>query len=193
MKNDCIALILSAGLSERMGSHKALLKIGEITFIEKIFNEYQKFGCKSIIVTNPGNNEKIKQIVPQARTVINHEYKQGRFSSVLRGIKSIDKEKYFFLQNIDNPFVTTDILEKIYALRDENHYIVPVFKGKGGHPILIPVSFFTQSHTQTTQNQNLRFFLQLFKRKNVLINDETILANINTPKEYRQILTLKKR
>ena len=192
MKDDCIALILSAGLSERMGSHKALLKFGEITFIEKIFHEYGNFGCKSLIVTNPENDKKIKQIIPEARTVINYEYKEGRFSSVLTGIKLIDNEKYFFLQNIDNPFVTAEILKMIYAERDEKYYIVPVYNGKGGHPILVPISFFTHSHIKITQNQNLRFFLQLFKRKNVIINDEKILVNINTPKEYQQLLTLKK-
>ena len=50
MKNKYAGLILTAGRSSRMGTHKALLKLNDKTFIEHITLNMIKSGCSKIII-----------------------------------------------------------------------------------------------------------------------------------------------
>ena len=60
MKNNLSAIILSAGESSRMGSPKALLKIGESTFLEKIYKNLFICHFHEIIVLLGKDNDIIK-------------------------------------------------------------------------------------------------------------------------------------
>lgn len=193
MKNDCAVIILSAGESSRMGIHKALLKFDKnITFIEQITKIYNNFGCKKIvIVANPENYSLINSKNIKAEIIVNQDFKKGRFSSIQTGASLVNDYGYVFLQNIDNPFITTKILYKLYSQKQNNCYISPVYKTKGGHPILLNRSIIARIQTETTKNQNFKTFLQPFCRKNVLINDIRILTNINTTEQYNNIINKK--
>ncbi len=188
---DCAVVILAAGKSERMGTPKAFLLYDEgknITFIDKIIAEYQKFGCAEIIVVfneaNVGlirNNGTNKVIV-----AINPAPELGRFYSLQIGISKVQKSNFIFVQNCDNPFVNQEILMKLFENRKKNAYISPVYNNRGGHPIIISREIFTKILTEMSKNQNLKTFLQPFERKNVFINESKILANINTQDEYNK-------
>jgi CTP:molybdopterin cytidylyltransferase MocA len=188
MIKNCSAIILSAGISQRMQKHKALLlfdKKNNRTFIEQIVKIYSDFGCEQIlIISNPLNNTQIQQLQLKAQIIVNKDYNKGRFSSIMLAAKNTEKNNFAYIQNIDNPFITTQILEKIYEKKEKNKYISPRYNGKGGHPILISPQIITQIQNQNHKNLNFREFLKLFERKNVIINDKHILTNINTQKEY---------
>lgn len=193
MKNDCAVIILSAGESSRMGTHKALLKFDKnITFIEQITNVYTEFGCRKIvIVANPENYPLINSKNLKAEIIVNQDFKKGRFLSIQTGASLVNDYDYVFLHNIDNPFITTEILNKLYTEKQNNCYISPVYKTKGGHPILLHRSIIAQIQMKKTQIQNFKSFLQPFCRKNVLINDTKILININTIEQYNNFINKK--
>ncbi|MEA3450556.1 MAG: NTP transferase domain-containing protein [Bacteroidota bacterium] len=188
MNENCSTIILSAGKSERMNSHKSFLyydEIKKITFIEQLIHIYRKFKCSEIIcVFNPENITTAKKMNLNAKLICNKDYEQGRFSSIKAGIKASNTNNYCFIQNIDNPFISVQILEKIFKAKEQSTYISPRFLNKGGHPILLSPEICTEIQIENSKNLNLRDFLQLFKRKNVYINDYTILININTKKEF---------
>jgi len=185
-KTDSSVIILSAGKSSRMREHKALLQFDENnTFIQKIVKTYLQFGCRQVIVVaNPDNFQSIESLNLSCKIVVNESFEKGRFSSINKGLKELLDEKYVFIQNVDNPFVNKDILDKLFFFRSENCYISPLYKNKGGHPILIPNKIYTKIQREKTQNQNLNLFLQQFCRKNVLINEPKILLNINSKEDY---------
>ena len=190
---DCAVIILSAGKSQRMGQPKPFLlfdKTNNITFIEKIITEYQNFGCQEIIIVfNKENKQKFSKLninKQQIKIITNPEPESGRFYSIKLGLSVLESANYVFLQNCDNPFINQDILKKIFDNKTENAYVSPVYNNKGGHPILIPESIFTKIQTQMSKNLNLKHFLQHFARKNVLLSEANILANINTQEIYNK-------
>lgn len=194
LKHETGVIILSAGFSSRMGKPKAFLEFNdELSFIEKISQEYQSFGVRNIIIVR--NNidnwfdfiDKNKNI----ETVINKNPEKGRFSSIILGINKLIDKEFIFIQNIDNPFVNQQILSKIYNSKEKNSYVSPVYELKGGHPILVHKNIFTQILNKNNKNQNLKHILQPFKRINVLINNKNILLNINTQEDYYKHIKLK--
>ena len=57
-KNNITGIILAGGKSSRMGSDKALLKINNTTFIEKIIEVMQPYVDEIIIISNNSNHDR---------------------------------------------------------------------------------------------------------------------------------------
>ncbi|NQV03720.1 MAG: NTP transferase domain-containing protein, partial [Bacteroidia bacterium] len=132
-------IILAAGRSERMKELKALLPYDEkIRFIEKIIATYSNWGISEIVVvTNPEAFQKMKQTVTvpsPVNIVINNHLELERFHSVKLGLGFIRKSSFCFIQNVDNPFIDSQILDLLYEQKSNEKYISPVFENKGGHP-----------------------------------------------------------
>lgn len=179
------ALILAAGLSKRMKANKPFLLFNnEQTFTEKIITEYQSFGCKNIIVVT--NKELINRFKIQKNVtfVINDKLEYGRFYSVKLGLQNIKNCDFCFIQNVDNPFITKDILTYIYSEKLTDTSIIPSFNEKGGHPILLPKIIIDKIINIKHNNANFKDILNKFKSFKLGIPKNEILININTPSEY---------
>ncbi|MDQ1265664.1 MAG: molybdenum cofactor cytidylyltransferase [Bacteroidota bacterium] len=187
MKHDVGVVILSAGKSERMGQPKALLQFDDRRrFIDKILEEYLDFGCGNIVaVVNESGIDYINN-KGDIKIVINKRLECGRFYSMKLGMQNIGDMNCCFIQNIDNPFVNKDILNLLYSRRDTNLYIVPSYRGKGGHPILIGRKIIDEIKEESVNDLNLKDYLKRFDRKFVDTEDDKILLNINTPEDYEK-------
>jgi len=189
------ALILAAGFSNRMGQCKAFLSFEKgKTFLEKIIEEYTKFGISEIIVVINKNFENEMIMNPFLRDkpkfVINLNPENGRWSSILIGLNALKRKNSCYIQNIDNPFVTTDLLFNLETKINIDNYVVPVIKGKGGHPILIGHEIIKSILSIDETDRDLKEFLIRFKRTEVETNDKNILVNINTLEDYKKIFNL---
>ncbi|MFA4852313.1 MAG: NTP transferase domain-containing protein [Bacteroidales bacterium] len=184
-------IILSAGLSLRMGQWKALLpyKNGK-TFLEKIILEYVHFGTAGIIlvVNKMLKNEMIISplLMDKVRLIINPKPEKGRWSSLWLGLNALDHKNSCYIQNVDNPFVSTDLLQDLEAKIMKDNYVVPVFKGKGGHPVLLGQEIMKYILSLDEADRDLRELLNKFRRTEVETNDKNILMNINSMEEYRK-------
>lgn len=187
-------LILAAGNSERMGHSKLFLKLPNgNTFIEHLVNEYQKFGCTQIaVVVNQSNEKEIKEnykhLLGKIEIAVNPNPDLGRFRSVKIGLSTLKKPSYVFIHNIDNPHCDTSILNILKENIAGFDYVVPTFKGKGGHPILISKEVVSKICTEEKNDFLLNEFLSRFNRNRIEVNNDTILKNINTPDEYNSFL-----
>jgi molybdenum cofactor cytidylyltransferase len=188
------ALILAAGNSHRMGVNKLFLKHRNgITFIEHLVNEYQKFGCNQIVVVvNPNNDAEIRsnysQLLNHVEIAINPNPELGRFRSVKIGLNALKKSSYVFIHNIDNPCCEALIINVLQDNIIGFDYVVPTFKGKGGHPILFSPSVYKGIELEK-DDRILSEYLSRFNGKRVEVNRENILMNINTPDEYDRFLS----
>ncbi len=188
MENNVSAIILASGLSERMGEPKALLKWnGTTTFLEKIINEFVHAGCSKIICTlnRKIENSCSKFNVPNmVKFVMNEHPEWGRFHSLTIASQEAIVSDFCFIQNVDNPFVNAEIIEKIYTQRSFDAWCSPIYNGKGGHPVLLP-QIIIQKIVQAQNNYlTLLDILKPYQRINVEINSDVILRNINTPEDY---------
>lgn len=193
----CPVVILSSGLSERMRKPKALLMWDqETTFLEKIAGAYENAGATPIICTiHPDLAILVDSLkkVQRVRFVLNHHPEWGRLHSIQLGLAQVKDEPFCFIQNIDNPFIHEKIVRKIYSTRDPGMWCSPVFRGKSGHPVLLPqiIMEWILSKKDLDPAMTLNQILHMFPKKIIEIQEESVLQNINTQKDYHDFLNRK--
>lgn len=194
MKKDVSVIILAAGRSSRMGRPKMFLELKSgLSFIENLLDQYTSFGCKEVmVVLNEDNLQLLKESKlkdkHQFKTVLNQCPERERFYSIQCGLKSLTGSEYVFIQNADNPFSDPDLLEHLYNKRIQADYIKPVFKGKGGHPILISGKIIERAIQTDTSKITFRTFLNDFTCEKADYNNDDILTNINDESDYLRSL-----
>lgn len=184
-------VILAAGRSERMKELKAFLHYDENTrFIEKILSTYSDWGCSEIVVvTNPEALLQMKQtrMIPSSATIVVNEHMElERFYSVKLGLGAIRKSLFCFIQNIDNPLITPQILDLLYDHRSSEKYVSPVFKKKRGHPVLLNLENINHILNWPVNSANFREVLSTMEGLKVEMPDDRVLININSPEEYQR-------
>ena len=186
------ALILSSGLSERMGQPKALLRWDDsMNFLEKIVREYLDSGCEKVICTV--NREVLLHVrgleaMPPVRLVLNEHPEWGRMHSVRLGLEYSLNSDFCYIQNVDNPFINQAIIKKIMACADHDAWCSPEFNGKGGHPVLLPKSIIRKLLDEKKTAGTLRDVLQSFTKIAVEMDNDIVLRNINIPLDYQNLL-----
>ena len=192
-QSDSSVVILAAGFSSRMKQAKFSLMYDEQrTFLEKIVQEYLTFGCKEIIVVM--NTEGIKHkkklnlnFPGNVKFVLNEYPERERFYSLQTGLKALQNNSNAFIQNSDNPFVNQYILTKLYTHKNEGDFIVPIFKNRGGHPILMNKNIIQKISSEKKVDYNLKEYLKGFTKKYIPVNDEKVLLNINDQSTYNKL------
>lgn len=187
----CSVIILAAGYSSRMERPKLALSFDKnLTFLEKIIQEYYQFGCKEIIIVLNKEGEYLANRLflklKNARIVLNEHPEWERFYSVKLGLQGLSQQHPVFIHNVDNPFVNTKILESLLSQDVNTDYIVPSFDGKGGHPILISNKVCQALISAEKNDLVLSDFLKGYDKKRVIVDDKRILININTHTKYQE-------
>lgn len=183
-------IVLSAGNSQRMGEHKALLKFSEkTTFIEHITDTYLQAGLNQVIVVVSKElhlclEESGIYLPDRVSLIINPKPELGRFYSLQTGLNHIKTGNSCFFQNIDNPFATETLLRELIIHKDEAHVIMPTFQARAGHPVLISPWVVQESSSATDYEVRIDEFLKQFHEKRIEIPDNRILTNINSPEDY---------
>lgn len=191
MKTSIGAIILAGGKSQRMGCPKPYLDFRGRTFLEKIIETYKLADVQNITVVLNKNyvvpiwKKLLSHIQTEAKLVINDNSVSGRFHSLKIGLENMPEVDYCFLQNVDNPFVNSDLLNKLIENRKEDAYSLPIFENKGGHPTLISASLIHDIRKIEKTELTLREILSKYPRNEVMVKDPSVLFNINTPDEYK--------
>ena len=189
------AVILAAGNSERMNFPKAFLKWdAKTTFLEKILKELIDFKVNKIVVVlneksyKHLNNNSLSES-ENVKFIINSFPELGRFYSIKLALEEI-KTEFCFIQNIDNPFINENILEKLFINKIADGYTIPSFQSKGGHPIIINNQI-KQDLLFSTNQFILKEFLRNYKCQKIDFEDSRTLVNINTPQDFARLEELK--
>lgn len=187
-------IILAAGNSSRMKTHKALLTVPNTntSFIESIVNTYYKAGIQEIIIVTSNELKKeFDKFLSQnnIKVITNTSQQLERMYSIFLGINEVNENDYVIIQDCDNPFITTDIIEKLYENKNAADYIVPIYNTKTGHPILLGKNVIRhiQSLKNISENDTLKNMLKMFTRKEVEVFSNKIHLNVNSPELYQQL------
>lgn len=192
MKKKFNIIILSAGTNSRMGFQKALLSMSsDISFVGSVVNQAITDGASTIcLVCNNDNLFAIKKITPAEKIqyAIQPNPDNGRFSSVTIGITATGNAFPVFIHNVDCPVIPEGLMKKMLLCLKPFSYVVPVYKEKGGHPILISPEILKEWPYQVNGKQRLDEFLKGYTRINYTCSSPEILLNINTPEEYQHFI-----
>jgi CTP:molybdopterin cytidylyltransferase MocA/HD superfamily phosphodiesterase len=185
------ALILAAGYSSRMDRFKPLAPLGGIPIIEHTCRIYRAAGINDIVVVTGNRSGELQEAMKHldVRWTENTRFHEGMFTSVLTGIRQLEKCDAFFLTPVDIPLVRPDTVKQIMScFPSAGNVIIPVYRGTDGHPPLISASLIPEilDHDGAGGLGGL-----LRKSGNILrlpVADEGILMDCDLPEDYRKLL-----
>jgi len=192
------AIILSAGRSTRMGRPKALLPIDESsTFLTRIIRTFQAAGVEDVVVVLGHDADAIQAHVVEAgltpRFVINREYDRGQLSSVLAGVRAIDRPGVLamLMTLVDVPLVSAATVRSVVDRYRATHAPVvrPVQGALHGHPVLIDRSLFGSLRAADPQ-QGAKPIIRahVTEAGNLPIDDEGAYLDVDTPEAYARVM-----
>jgi molybdenum cofactor cytidylyltransferase len=186
-------LILAAGESRRMGSHKALLPYRGSTFLETLVGLFT-LHCSPVIVTLGAGADQIVAGLPKfpdpaPRFVVNQQWARGQITSMQCGLRAVPSEAEGVLFTlVDHPAISSSTVESLLASRG-GLLRVPRYQGRRGHPIwfsreLVP-EFLALPETGAARDvvrrhESSTVFLD--------VDDPGIVADIDDPAAYRSLM-----
>lgn len=195
--NEIWAIILAAGASTRMNRQKLLLPFNGKTIIETVVeNVLQSVNSNVIVVLGSHRKQIQEQLVKyDIKLCVNENYMDGMLSSAICGFSALPEEAKAVLIFLgDQPQVpseVTDLVIKAWQHSDKG-IIMPTFKGKRGHPVLIETKYKMEIN-RLDPEKGLRTLSEKFKddvfEVECLVPD--ILWDIDTPEEYENAISKK--
>ncbi len=187
-------IILAGGLSTRMGFPKAGLIIDEKdNFLSFLVRSYRSLMAKEIFVVGSFTHDEFYNMqevltLDDFRFVHNPEPKKGRFLSIRLGFEAAGDSCPVFLHNVDNPGFNQLLMNEMLDRAGDYDCVVPIHKGKGGHPVLIMPCLIPKILNQPESDYPLTQILKNSNRLMVETDWPGIHLNINTGGDYNEFL-----
>ena len=192
--NSLAAVILAAGESKRMGRPKALLPLGDKTFVEKLIFDYHQVGCRPVIVVLGNSADRIRPTIENLDILIqiNPDPQGGLLSSLQIGLDAIPSQcTGFFFCLVDHPAISVETLQRMIKEWHRNTELAvrPRFENRGGHPVLMGCKWI-EPILALPHSSNMRRLLheKVSEVIDLPVSDPGILIDIDTPADYQRFL-----
>lgn len=185
------AIVAAAGSSSRMGTSKPLLDAGGRSFLERILDSFREGGAGPIlvVVADPGGPVAAEAQARGGMVVRNPDPAPGPISSLQAGIAALPQDAAgAFFCPADHPlFLPGTVLALSNAFsRGSPPIVTPTYSGRRGHPVIFHRTLFPElleKDLPEGARSVVRRYLE--SRVEVPVSDPGILADIDTPAEYR--------
>ena len=182
-----VAVVLAAGLSSRMGSHKLLADFRGKPLIRTTVEQIGRSSVDDIIVVTGHESAKVRAALAglPVHCVENPAHASGLSSSLICGVGAARTAGAIVVCLGDMPVVdprTIDKLVAAYNPAEHRSIIVPTHKGKFGNPVLWGAEHFPRL-LSLTGDKGARALLPDLKSEAIEIDvdDAGILADVDTP------------
>ena len=140
------AILLAAGRSRRMGAFKPLLPFGECSVIESCINHLLEGGVEQIVVVVGARADEVRARIKHlpVQFAANTDTESEMSVSISRGVEQLQPDaEAVFIALADQPAIPPEIIGFLTKERGRTgaRLIVPEYMGRGGHPVLIDLSF----------------------------------------------------
>lgn len=192
------AVVLSAGLSSRMGGRpKALLRVDDRDcFVTRIVRTFVEAGVAEVVVVLGHEAVRVRDVVERSglpvRLVVNEQYERGQLSSLVAGIDAIDRPDVdaCLLALVDAPLfgaaTVRAVVERFEATRAP---VVRAVRGaEHGHPVLIGRALFDAlRHADPAVGAKPIVRGHASAAGDVEVADEGAFVDVDTPEDYQRI------
>ena len=183
-------MVLAAGESRRFPGNKLLFEIKKnVTVLEFLLGSILASKIDQVLVIVGHDAKAIIKIVqkvdPSIRTVINPNYKRGGMSSsIRRGMEEALNSHAIMITPADIPLIPSEVLDLLIDLYLTNSplIIIPTYRGRKGHPILISSNLFKYVLGISEDRKGLKEVINLFKGEIAYLptNSQGILYDIDS-------------
>ena len=192
------AIVLAAGKSTRMGRSKANLPLeGGETFLSHIVRTFRDAGVDDVVVVVGHEQDAIMDAFSRtdrgARFVANPEYESGQLSSLLSGLRVVDRPGVVaaLVTLVDVPLVTPATVRAVVNRYLQTHAPVvrPVRGDQHGHPVLIDRSLF-EAIRRADPRSGAKPVVRAHASTagDVPVEDEGAFLDIDTVDQYQRLL-----
>jgi len=193
------AIVLAAGMSERMGRPKMLLPFGRGTLLDTVLAGVGRSRVDDVIVVLGAHRDAIEPVVSKhsARSVFNEGYEAGMLSSVLRGLQAVPADaRAFLVVPGDHPAPSPSVINRLIAEHDATGkgIVLPVHRGRRGHPLLIDARY-----RDEVSRLDPAIGLRQLARDHpddvleVPVRSPAVLRDVDRPEDYRRALLSRRR
>ena len=181
------AIVLSGGLSSRMGQDKCDLEFDGETLLNVQIDKLKNIGIKDIIASGyRGNNSKA--------LVLKDDIMKGPLSGIFIGLNNIKNDRAFVI-SVDVPLVTEMIIKKTIDFSFEKDYELVMVKHSGNREPLIGVykkSLIDKIEKILSGNKySVMKLAEETKYDFVDIDsDDKYFLNINNKEDYKKLLKI---
>jgi molybdenum cofactor cytidylyltransferase len=181
-------VVLAAGGSTRMGTHKLLLPLGGEPIVTRTVRQVSEAGVDDVLVVLGYEHEKILGALEglRCRHAINPDYETGMGSSFRTAVAKLGDSEAAMFALADQPFVTAgDYRRLLTAYREQGSGIVSVRYGEvTAPPHLFDRGFFPEL---ATLENGARPVLQRHRDRTVILQfPAELLMDIDTPEDYER-------
>ena len=197
------AIVLAAGKSSRMGRLKANLPLGSPgntdTFLTHIVRTLLDAGIDDVVIVLGHEMDAVLRNFAEsglpARFVENADYESGQLSSLLAGLRVVDRPGVgaTLVTLVDVPFVSAATVRAVVERYQRTHapIVRPTRGGRHGHPLLVDRSLFDQlRHADPREGAKPVVHAHASADGDVEVDDEGAFADIDTPEEYERALSV---
>jgi molybdenum cofactor cytidylyltransferase len=177
-----------------MGRAKQLLPLGDKSVIRHCLDSIIGAGVKDIVAVVGLNGRDIADEILgfRVKIIFNPDPESEMAESVRCGLRLVDASSTGVLVCLsDHPLVSAETFRALLRNHCENpdRIIVPLHRGRRGHPTLFP------AHTIEEVLSGLRLNEIVSRTPErlicVAVNDEGVLLDMDTPEDYRKVLQKK--
>ncbi|MCG6926723.1 MAG: nucleotidyltransferase family protein [Acidobacteria bacterium] len=185
--------MLAAGEGRRMGGPKALLPIGDTSFLAHICSLVARPRVAAVVAVIGAEAERVRAEarLPEGVVVVENEiWREGMLSSVWCGLDEAESRGAdgILLHPVDHPVIASETVDRVVtALHQGALVAVPVHGGRRGHPGGFSRDAFG-SLRAAPANLGARAVLAEHRTRVVEVEgDAGCLLGVNTPADYRRV------
>jgi molybdenum cofactor cytidylyltransferase len=188
-------LVLAAGESRRMGYPKPLLRYRGKTFLESILDAASAAGLEKCLIALAPDADNVLQAhqLLSGMVVRNEAPEAGPIGSIRAGIRAVLNHpvEALLVWPVDHPHVSVSTVQALVArfYQTRAAIVVPVYRGRRGHPVLFSRSVFEEL-LESSDSEGARAVVRKDPNRvtEVPVGDPAILEGIDTPAQYEALL-----
>ena len=190
------AIVLAAGASRRMGRPKALLPLGDRSFIRRIVDTLDAAGVTNIfVIVRPDTRDAVAAEIafaPKARVVVNTRAEDGQLSSLITGLDTADAPgvEAVMVTLVDVPLVRPATVQSLIARAgvSASPILRAVHGGRHGHPVIFKREVFGALRAADPA-VGAKAVMRAIGVEDIEVDDPGILQDVDTPEDYTSLLT----
>jgi len=128
-----------------MGAFKPLLPFGNTTVIERCLDYLEAGGVETIVVVLGHRAEHLRENLDQRRVIftLNPDPNSEMSASIAAGVRAVPPSTAATLiALVDHPAIPPNVVSTLIENWQQGaRLIVPTWNGRGGHPVLVDLSF----------------------------------------------------
>lgn len=188
-----VAVVTAAGSAERFGGKKLLAPVEGESLLDHTIRSLLEGGVTEVIVVvGTDARRELERDVnamndSRVRPVENPDPSRGMFSSIQVGVATANGDALVVLPG-DMPYVRAETVRAVIAKYRERPAIVsPRYKGKRGHPVVMPLSL-RDEIAATAPSANLHEVIKHHQdeRVDLDVEDAGVVRDVDTPADLER-------